>query len=400
MSAPVQTSAQAAARAAAKPLNIAHLAIVLCGMFALLATLSMTFPLLSLLSIKGGLSESVIGLMGAMPSVGLIAAAFFVPFLSRRFGTFRYLIGSAAAAMAVFGLLGVFKTPLAWFPLLFLLGVSVDGIFVICEGWINVLANDQNRGRVIGVYGAVASAGLVVGPAVLSVTGTESNLPFIIGAGCFLLFAVPVAILRKSVPAFEGEHAGGMFGFARMAPAVVMAVLLFGVFETVMGNQFPVFGVAAGLDDAAVNRALSVMFAGYALFQIPLGILAEKFGARRMMLVCAAAGVIGGAAVPFAADAGLFWLWPVMFFWGGLSAGIYTTALIELGQRFSGATMLAGNASFAFAWGLGGIVGPATTGALIENFGADMFGWSLAAAYGLLFVTAGLRAIVRKGAST
>lgn len=377
-----------------KPLDVPQLIVVLCGMFALLSTLSMTFPLLSLLSEAAGVEEKIIGLMGAMPSVGLIVASFFVPVLNRTLGTVSYLLACAVAGALIFGALGVFKTPAAWFPLLFLMGFAVDGIFVTCEGWINTLANDHNRGRVIGVYGTVASLGLTMGPTILTVTGTQSDLPFIIGAALMLVFAVPVFALRHKVPKFEGDSHGGVLGFIPKAPTLVLAVLLFGLFETVVATLFPVFASRAGLIDTQVTTAIAVMFWGYLCFQIPIGWIAERTSARGMMLFCAAVGVLGGLILPNVVTS-TWGLWVLMFVWGGFGAGVYTLALIELGQRFSGAAMLAGNSAFAVAWGAGGIVGPASTGALMDAFGTDAFGMVLAGAFGILLVLGGLRSLTR-----
>lgn len=46
-------------------------------------------------------------------------------------------------------------------------------------------------------------------------------------------------------------------------------------------------------------------------------------------------------------------------------------ALIELGERFSGASLAAGNAAFALLWGVGGIAGPPAAGGMMEWIGVE-----------------------------
>ena len=58
-----------------------------------------------------------------------------------------------------------------------------------------------------------------------------------------------------------------------------------------------------------------------------------------------------------------------MFVWGGVSFGIYTMALIQLGERFTGQALIAGNAAFALVWGVGGIVGSPATGMAMQLVG-------------------------------
>jgi hypothetical protein len=62
-------------------------------------------------------------------------------------------------------------------------------------------------------------------------------------------------------------------------------------------------------------------------------------------------------------------IWPFVFLWGAVSYGIYTMALIALGERFSGSMLIAGNAAFALLWGVGGIAVSPTAGAAMDLFG-------------------------------
>ena len=64
------------------------------------------------------------------------------------------------------------------------------------------------------------------------------------------------------------------------------------------------------------------------------------------------------------------WLiWPLFFVWGGVSFGIYTLSLIQLGERFTGQALIAGNAAFGIVWGIGGIVGSPAAGLAMQLTG-------------------------------
>lgn len=54
---------------------------------------------------------------------------------------------------------------------------------------------------------------------------------------------------------------------------------------------------------------------------------------------------------------------------GAVGYGVYTMALIELGSRFKGTALVAGNAAFTLMLGVGGIVGPRGAGALMQAIG-------------------------------
>ena len=374
------------------PLDLPVLLVVLAGMYALMATLSMTFPLLSLILERTGAAESTIGLLGAMPSLGLLLASSLVGPLNRRLGTYPYLILSGLVGACMFGLLGAMQHLEVWFPALFVMGAAVSGIFVICEGWVNSLANEHNRGRVIGLYGTVASLGLVTGPAILTAVGTRGIIPFVVGVVCLLVFLVPMTLLRRQVPRFDGDHAGGVAGFVRRAPTLVLAVLVFGIFETTFASLFPVYASRAGLAEQEVTTAVAVLFAGYLCWQLPIGLLAERVSTRPLLVACAALAALLAQTLGMVVDQP-WWLWGMLFAWGGIGAGIYTLALVELGERFRGAALLAGNAAFALAWGVGGIAGPASTGMLIDAFGPPALPGVLTAMFGALALLGVYRAL-------
>ena len=44
-------------------------------------------------------------------------------------------------------------------------------------------------------------------------------------------------------------------------------------------------------------------------------------------------------------------------------------SLIQLGERFTGQALIAGNAAFAVVWGIGGIVGSPATGLAMQLIG-------------------------------
>lgn len=103
------------------------------------------------------------------------------------------------------------------------------------------------------------------------------------------------------------------------------------------------------------------------MLQILLGRVAERFGSTRTMLFCALAPLAGCLLLPSIFNSWL--IWPLVFVWGGVSFGIYTMSLIQLGERFTGQALIAGNAAFAFVWGIGGIVGSPATGLAMQLIG-------------------------------
>jgi hypothetical protein len=88
----------------------------------------------------------------------------------------------------------------------------------------------------------------------------------------------------------------------------------------------------------------------------------------------------------------------VLLIVGGVGYGVYTMAMVELGSRFRGSALVAGNAAFALMWGVGGIIGPAGSGFVMQQAGAAGLPAVIAGLSALLVLFAAYRAARRRQA--
>ena len=95
------------------------------------------------------------------------------PRLTRRFGGWQVAVVCLAAVAGLLLLMGLTQNYVAYLALRFLLGAADTGVFIISETWINQMAPQRSRGRVVGLYATSAAAGFSAGPLILSVTGVE-----------------------------------------------------------------------------------------------------------------------------------------------------------------------------------------------------------------------------------
>jgi fucose permease len=100
--------------------------------------------------------------------------------------------------------------------------------------------------------------------------------------------------------------------------------------------------------------------------------------------------MLGCALLPLLIETPL--IWPMVFLWGAVSYGIYTMTLIELGERFAGSMLVAGNAAFSLMWGLGGIAVPPAAGSALDLLGAR----GLPITLGLLCLVLAVASVARR----
>jgi MFS family permease len=181
----------------------------------------------------------------------------------------------------------------------------------------------------------------------------------------------------------EGE-ATSVGGFFALAPLLLFAVFAAAAFEQILLSLFAVYGAALGSAEERIASLITCFVAGNAVLQILLGRVAERFGSARTMLACVLTALAGCLLLPLLFSSWL--IWPLVLVWGGVSFGIYTMALIQLGERFTGRALIAGNAAFAFVWGVGGIVGSPATGLAMQLVGHQGLPASLGLLCGVLAV--------------
>ena len=143
-------------------------------------TLGLTYPLLSLILEARGISATWVGANAAMTPLGLVLTAPAVLPLARRVGSWRLAllcIGATAATLVLLRLSGDLR---AWFLLRFVLGGAIGMLFALSEAWINALATEATRGRIIGLYSSVLSLGFATGPFLLTWTGSAGWTPFVV----------------------------------------------------------------------------------------------------------------------------------------------------------------------------------------------------------------------------
>jgi MFS family permease len=354
--------------------------------------LGLMFPLLSLMMDKNGVSPKVIGYNTAMQPLGILIAGFFLPHMTRRYGTKPLAIAAAlltATLIVIYPFVPIFW---GWFAMRLIQGFAVAVLFSVSEAWVVEAASGPARSRIMAVYTGVLSLSFGLGPTLISITGIDSLLPFIIGALVLLASTVPMFFYRPT-RAFAPEAGSGTLtiaGFARAAPILIAAVGMFGIIDAANLGLLPVYGVKKGLSQETASLMLTAFIVGNVVLQFPIGWIADHWSKRGMMAVCAIVTALGSALMPWAF--GTWLIWPILVVTGAASAGIYTLALAELGERFTGHELFAGTAAFSTMWGGAALVGALIGGWAIERFGPDGLPYAMAIVFAVFIVMIAARA--------
>ena len=350
-------------------------------------TIGIAGPLLGLTLEARGVGRTTIGALASTPALAMLLFAPFVPRLVRHFGLRRFLWGCLLSEFLMFLALPAFDWLPAWFLIRFAMGASAVGLFVAAEAWINQIAPDAIRGRLIGLYNTVLAAGFACGPAIVALVGFQGWTPFLIGAAVVLLAGSSLLLAGDATPRLEGRPSFSIFAFLRLAPTLALGVAVTAYLDGAVLTLLPVYGVRSGLGDAAAAALLTALALGNVALQLPLGWLGDHVDRRLVLIFCGVAGVAGASLLPWLVELG--WIaWAMLFLWGGVTMGIYTTALASVGERFRGAELITANAALGLLWGCGSVIGPSVAGAAMDWIDPDGLPLALGGASGLFALVA------------
>ena len=338
------------------------LGAVIVHMVGIGLTLGLTYPLTSLVLESWQTPAWLIGVAGAMPALSILLLMPLFPKLIRRFGTVASMCLGCVVGCAALVAMPLFQTVEAWIVLRFLMGAGLALPWLVGETWINTVALDSWRGRVVSLYTAALFIGFALGPLLLDSIGIDGWPPIGLAIGALGLAMVPLVLAARVAPAIEPHPSASISDAVRRVPIVAVAALAAGFAVTMSVTFLPLVGGHAGLDQAEALRLLSAFLIGGLVLQAPVGWAADRL--PRLGLLTGLSFALAAVAVAMAgAPEQPLPMMLLAFISGGLVLGIYSLGLTVLGERYPAGELAVANAAFLMAHEAGAVVGPIATGA-------------------------------------
>jgi MFS family permease len=356
--------------------------------------LGLTYPLLSLILEDRGVSSELIGLNGAMMPLGILLFSVVIPKVTKRFGGRNVAIGAALVTALTILAYKQFDTLSAWFLIRLVQGMSISVLFVLSEAWIVGFSGDQHRGKIVAIYGTILSASFGIGPLIISIIGIDGWLPFILGAIIVIVGIIPLFFIQLDKPS-ESDHSrpSSIFSFAFKAPMLLACVWTFSIFDAASLSLFSVYGIKVGLSLSDSANLLTVLILANVFFQLPIGWLSDHYSHQRLLFCCALMTAVALLVLPTLM--GSLLMWPTLAVIGAAGLGLYTVALISLGDRFTGTELIDGMSAFSVIWGIGALFGSVMGGWAMAEFGPHGLPVSLAIVFAFLSLGLVWRQITR-----
>jgi MFS family permease len=349
-------------------------------------TMGLMWPLLALILDHRGVGSELIGFNSASQALAtLIGPPLALPAM-RRLGMAKCAAGCILAISIALLLLKIFDNVQAWFVIRFALGAGSTILFSCTQTWVNQIAPDHIRGRVIGVFGLLWSAGFGAGPLIIRFTGIEGWPPFLAAILLVVVAGLPL-LLAAEAPAEASDKLAlaQVLPMLRLGVVVMAASVVQGVLDATIDSFLPIFGLRNGLTQGSAVFLLIVLQAGILVAQYPVGWAADRVNRGRLLKAMTGLGLATCLLLPLSAQL-VPLLWLDLFLLGLAVGGIWTVSLIIAGQLFSGAGLAAALALKGVLYGIGSISGPSSTGIAFASYGPNALPAVLAGVCGLFLL--------------
>ncbi|PWB32753.1 MFS transporter [Pseudomonas sp. SDI] len=335
---------------------------VLSAVLSVGLTLGVSMPLVSLRLEAWGYGSFAIGVMAAMPAIGVLVGASLSSRLAARLGTVNLMRLCLLAGAVSIGLLALLPYYPVWLLLRLVIGVILTIVFILGESWINQIVVEAWRGRLVALYGSSYALSQLAGPLLLGVVGSADDLGFWIGVGLMLL--APLALIgRSGAPSSEAGAVSlrDLVGFCKSLPVIAWGIALFAAFEAMILTLLPVYCLQQGFSAELALFMVSTVVVGDAVLQLPIGALADRMSRRTLFSGCAVTLLGSSLLIPLLMQTPL--IWPLWVLFGASAGGLFTLSLILIGERFRDDALVRANAHVAQLWGIGCLIGPLLAGA-------------------------------------
>ncbi|MDI1246131.1 MAG: MFS transporter [Rhodoferax sp.] len=343
-----------------------------------LSGIFMLSPLLLLLLKKADVSTTVAGLFAATTWLGIFIITPFASVVTHQLG--RRPTMWLASALPMTAAIGFLLTDVLWiwFALELMAGVAGGLRWVLAEAFIAEFAPPGQIGRFIGAYATMVGLTFVIGPALLAWIGPDNSHTLWLVIALLTIGLAWTALIPRLPPDHDRHTAdiglSGLWRAVRAHPVIMLAGFLGGFFELGLASILPLYGLTLGLGASAAALLVSVSGMGGTLAALPAGMLADRFqtpaqGRRTMMTVCAALIFLAACASPWVSQQP--WLiWPMVAIWGAAGGALYTLAMIDIGSREKGMTLVNATAVLVLTYTQGGLIASSASGAMLDmSFG-------------------------------
>jgi len=352
------------------------------------------FSGLALLMMGNGLNGSLLGVRSEAEGFGLavsgiVMACYFAGFLAGSHyathvlgtvGHIRVFAALASSASTTVLLHATFVNPVVWGAMRFLFGLCMAGLYVVVESWLNHMATNETRGRLLSIYMVISMGGVSIGQALLIVADTNGFGLFILASVLVSMSLVPVSLSSTSAPPLGLPEPMSIREIASIVPTGLVTSFFVGAGAGTLLGIGAIYGATVGMTSSRIAVFLSAPMIGAMIAQLPIGMVSDRISRRLVILIVSILAAVVSAG-PLFVDANSLWAVGFMFLLGAMTFPLYSLGIAYTNDWLPAEKILGASGALVRVNGTGAVIGPVVTAILMAVFSPALFFWGLAIAH-------------------
>ena len=340
--------------------------------------------LIGVRSVLEGFSFFSTGLIVAGYYVGYLTGSVVIPIFLKRVGHIRVFAALASLASIAILLHTVLLDPYSWFFIRILTGVSLSGIYIIMESWLNDKSTNETRGQLLSIYMIITFVFVGLGQLLLNISDPAKVDLFILVSILLSFALLPILLSNTEQPNATDTKSFSLAEFYAISPLGFVGALFTGLAHSAVFGYGAVYATAKGLSVLEVSIFMIIITSFGALSQWPIGYLSDRMD-RRLILI----GVTFVASGLCVLIVGSSYISLTLFFiltaiYSCMSLPMYSLAIAHTNDFLQQNEIVAASSAFAKLMGIGSILGPLMVSAMMSVTGPNGYHIYLLLIHGLL----------------
>ena len=268
-------------------------------------------------------------------------------------------MGSASAIMHL-----IWIHPLWWTFLRFTYGMCLAGILVTVESWLNDMATNATRGRMLSRYMIVTMGGMGAGQLMLNIADPGGFKLFVLSSVLISFALVPVSLSASTAPPLVVPEPISLRNLIKIVPLGMLTAFWVGVSQGCLMGLGAFYAATEGLPNTRISLFVVSPIVGSVVFQWLVGSASDRVPRRYVILVVAVTAA-GSAGLHLLVEPGSPLSLLLMFVHGGSTFPLYSLAVATTADSVSPAQLTGASASLVRVSGVGAVLGPTLGGALM-----------------------------------
>ena len=358
------------------------------------------FTGLALLLVTAGVYSTLVGIRAELKNLptlvsGGITTAYYAGFLLGSWYTLRALkqVGHIRVYAALASLLsasvlitGVYDSPLIWIIMRSSTGFCFAGLYVVAESWLNGLASNTFRGRLLAMYNVVTIGAYGAGQLLVFNFDARTLTGFAFAAVVSSLAVIPVAMSEQAAtPQVENNTHITMRELAKIVPTGAGTILLVGLAHGGMLGMAVIFATREGLSVGRVGILIAAINLGGMALTWPISSASDDID-RRIIGVLSTLAVIVLGLVMLTQTPSSWVTTALLFAIGGFSFPLYAVGGAYTNDWVSQEQMGAAASQLVTLYGFGAMIGPLVAAPFLDIIGTQGFAWSIITLHALILL--------------